>query len=126
MASYSVDATAVDYVKEGKLRILAFWEKKMIPGFENLPSLQELYGVVMPNVNGVWGPKGLPEPVVNRLEDAYTKAMKDPDFVGLMARFYNPIVYMNRSEFNKYVETSGKQIGDILKRLLDEEAKGKK
>lgn len=56
----SIDPARVAYLKEGKIRILAYLCAEKIPGYENAPSFRELYGFVPPNLMGVWGPKDLP------------------------------------------------------------------
>ena len=75
---------------------------------------------------GVWGPKGLPNYVLEKLDDAFAKGVKDPNFINVMNRIYYPIVYMNRAEFNKDVNEAFPKYGQMLKTLRAEEAKVKK
>jgi tripartite-type tricarboxylate transporter receptor subunit TctC len=122
----TLDATVMSYLKEGKLRILAFTDVKA-PGFESSPALRDIYSLeTTPNLKAVWGPKGLPEPIINKLGEVFAKAVKDPDFVNVMNQFYMPVVYMDRDEVNKYVEKTTKDLGENLKRIQAEEAEGKK
>ena len=120
------DPSTVPYIKEGKLRILSYLGTEKVPGYENVPSLQELYGFSIPNLLGVFGPKNLPEYVLQKLDDAFAKAVKEPEFISVMNRMYTPIVYMNRAQMNKYVEETLPKAGEILKALKAEEAKEKK
>ena len=125
--SSTADATIVPYIEEGKLRILAYHSSMgKIPGYEKFPSLEEQYGLLEPNVLGVFGPKGLPDNVLVRLDDAFVKAVKDPGFISVMNRMYTSIVYMNRAEFNKYIENIYPKFGEKYKLLRAEEAKEKK
>lgn len=121
----TMDSTVMSYIKEGKLRVLAFTDVK-VPGFENYPALRDVYGISTPNLKGVWGPKALPDLVVKKLEVAFAQAVKDPDFINVMNRFYMPVVYMNRLEINEYCEKMLKETGEIAKKLQAEEAKEKK
>ncbi len=121
----SVDAGTMQYVKEGKLRILTYLAKEKIPGYENIPSTQDLYGFSLPNILGVVGPKGLPPSVQKKLEDAFTKAIKDPDFVNIMERMYMPIVYMDGAQMKKYTDETLAKVGGIMKVLKAEEMKKK-
>jgi len=126
----NLDATALspaymEYVKEGKVRILAYLTKEKAPGYENIPSLQELYGIVASTYMGVWGPKGLPNYVLEKLDEAFAKGVKDPNFIDVMNRMCTPVVYMSRSELNKDVNEMFKKGREMLKILRAEEAKVK-
>jgi tripartite-type tricarboxylate transporter receptor subunit TctC len=121
----SLDSSGVSYLREGKLRILAYLGADKIPGHENFPSFPELYGVAPPSFFGVWGPKGIPEYVLEKLDDAFAKAVKDPSFVDVMNRMYTPVHYMNRAEVNRYVREEYPKVGEIVKILRAEGAKEK-
>lgn len=123
----SINASSMSWVKEGKLRILAVMERVKLPGYENLPSLQEKYGLMQPNVSGIWGPKGLPDYVVKKLDDAFAKATKDPEFVGFMKKQYMGILYMNSAQMTKHMEDLFLKVGAEYKLLqAEEKAKEKK
>jgi tripartite-type tricarboxylate transporter receptor subunit TctC len=124
----TVDASTMPYLKEGKVRILAYMGLKdeKIPGYENIPSTEELYGVSIPKALGVMGPQGLPENVLNRLDDAFAKAIKDPDFIKVMDRMHIPVVYMNRAQMNKHMDELYRQGAEFIKMLKAEESKEKK
>ena len=127
MYGSTVDPTTVPYLNEGKLRILLYLGNEKLPGYENIPSLNELYGIdPIPNLGGIFGPKGLPEDVLKKLDDAFAKAVKDPEFVSFMKKMYTPIVYMDRAQMNKYVDETFAKTGEIMKGLKAEEAAEKK
>lgn len=100
----TVDPATVPYLKEGRLRILTYLGTEKIPGYESIPSLQELYGFSIPNLMAVYGPNGIPEYALRKLDEGIAKVIKDPDFVSAMNRMYTPIVYMDRVQLNRYVE----------------------
>jgi len=122
----TVDPSTVPYLKERKLRILTYLGRDKIPGYESAPSLHEIYGFSIPNLMGAYGPKGLPDNVLKRLDDAFSKAVRDPDFIKVMNRMYTPVVYMDRIQMNRYVEETFQKVGEIMKILKSEEAKEKK
>ena len=122
----TVDPSTVPYLKERKLRVLTYLGRDKIPGYETIPSLHEIYGFSIPNLMGVYGPKGLPDNVLKRLDDGFSKAVKDPDFVRVMNRMYTPVVYMDRIQMNRYVEETFIKAGEIMKMLKEEEGKQKK
>lgn len=128
MYGSTIDPSTVPYLKEGRLRILAYSGSKKVHGYEDIPSFLELYGssIIVPNLFGVFGPKGLPEYVLKKLDDAFANAVKDPDFVNVMNQMYTPIVYMDRIQMSKYAEETLPRVGEIMKALKTEEAKEKK
>jgi len=125
----TTDPSVVEYIKEGKLRILYYASPEKLPGYENISCCLDLYGdeFCIPNFLGVMGPRGLPDYVLKKLDDAFAKAVKDPDFISLMKRMYMPVVYMNRDQMNNYVEEGFTRMGRIIKYLESKEkAKGGK
>jgi tripartite-type tricarboxylate transporter receptor subunit TctC len=53
------------------------------------------------------------------------KAVRDPDFIGVMNRMQMPVAYMDRAQMNKYVEETFPKVGETMKMLTEEEAKRK-
>jgi tripartite-type tricarboxylate transporter receptor subunit TctC len=126
MYGSTVDPSTIPYLKEGKLRVLAYLSKEKIPGYEDIPSLNDLYGFSIPNLGGIIGPKGLPDDVLKKLDDAFAKAARDPDFVKFMKGIYTPVVHMDRVQMNEYVKETFSKSGEIMKGLRAEEATAKK
>ena len=126
MYGSTIDTSTMPYIKEGKLRILSYLSNEKAPGYENIPSTQDLYGFSLPNLLGIFGPKGLPDYALNKLDDAFAKAVKDPDFINVMNQMYMSVVYMNRAQMSKYVEETYLKCGEIMKMLKEEEVKQKK
>jgi len=75
---FSSTATAVPHVQSGKLRAIAVTTAKRIPALPNVPTVGESgvkgYDVVL--WHGLIGPKGLPRPIVDRINSEATKALK--------------------------------------------------
>ena len=122
----SFDPTVLQFLKEGKLRLLGYLSEEKAPGFENYPTFKELYGEVPPNLAGIWAPKGIPEFMLKKLDDAFAKAVKDPDFLKVMAGMSMPVVYMNRQDLNRFVQDQFPKVGETMKILRAEEAKASK
>lgn len=125
---YSVvaDATTIPFLKEGKFRMLMYMGQEKVPGYENVPSAAELYGISTPAFMGVVGPKGLPGYVLKKLDDAFAKAARDPQFISAMERTCTPARYMNRADFNDYVQKRFVEVAEVMKIFREEEAKKKK
>ncbi len=120
------DPAMTDYVKEGKLRLIAFTDNVKVPGWEGVPSFQEIYGFSAVSAMGVMGPKGLPDYVLKKWDDVLSKVVKDPDFRKAMAALNYPIAYMSRTQYTKYIQDEQPRISEIIRKLKAEEEKEKK
>ncbi len=126
MTATTIDASVMEFVKTGKIRILAF-QDKTIKGFETTPTLREFHHIdIIPNLQTIWGPRGISDPIVVRLEQAFALAVKDPIVIKAYESFYMPINFMDRAGVNKSVESSLKLAEKIIKGLQAEEKKEKK
>ena len=77
----SVELTAASpYIKEGRMRPLAIAAAKRVPGVD-LPTVAELGypGFEVTAWYAVFGPAGMPRPVVTRLHDEIVKGLQAPD-----------------------------------------------
>jgi tripartite-type tricarboxylate transporter receptor subunit TctC len=74
---FSSTATAMPHVQAGKLRAVAVTTAKRIPALPDVPTVAESgvpgYDVVL--WHGLIGPKGLPQPIVERINSDVTKAL---------------------------------------------------
>jgi tripartite-type tricarboxylate transporter receptor subunit TctC len=59
-------------------------------------------------------PKGIPDGIVEKLEKAFNKAMKQPAFISGMKELRQPIVYRNSKDLNEYVARNY----EIFKKLI--------
>jgi tripartite-type tricarboxylate transporter receptor subunit TctC len=75
---FSSTATAMPQVQAGKLRALAVTTAKRIPALPDVPTVAEsgLPGYDVTLWHGLLGPKGLPRPIVDRINGEVTKALK--------------------------------------------------
>ncbi|MFX0200093.1 MAG: tripartite tricarboxylate transporter substrate binding protein [Candidatus Hodarchaeota archaeon] len=120
MYASTFDANVKSFLDQGKFRVLAFGDMKPagLPEYESTPTLRDVYGLeVVPNLKAIWGPRGLPDPIVKKLDEAFEKATKDPIFTNVMSRFYMPVVYMNSKETTEYANKTLKGIAELKERL---------
>lgn len=119
-----VDAVAVasglvPYVRSGQLKLLAIFNSSEFKEFPSVPTLVAL-GYKFPMVatlttyTGVIGPKGIKPEILKKLEDAFTKAARDPVFLNVMDSLSTPVVYKNAKEF----ETEVLNAYQILEKLI--------
>ena len=75
-------ASNAGLLQAGPLRGLATTGKKRSPMFPDMPTIGEFYpGYDLTIWLGLFGPPGLPEPIVTRLRDAVQKALGEPELV---------------------------------------------
>ncbi len=75
---FSSTATALPHVKGGKLKAIGVTTPKRIPALPDVPTVMEsgLPGYEVVLWHGLIGPKGLPKPVVERINGEVNKALK--------------------------------------------------
>jgi tripartite-type tricarboxylate transporter receptor subunit TctC len=73
-------STSVGHVRAGRIRVLAVTTDKRWPLLPDMPTFKEagIDGFEVMNVTGFVGPAGMPQSVVNRLNEATLKALQDP------------------------------------------------
>jgi tripartite-type tricarboxylate transporter receptor subunit TctC len=83
----------VPQVKSGKLRAIAVTSRQRLPGFESVPTVAETFpGFESIGWFGVFGPAGVPAPVIERVNRDVNTVIQMPDVV---ARFNELGVYPN-------------------------------
>jgi tripartite-type tricarboxylate transporter receptor subunit TctC len=78
---FSSYVTAGPHIESGKLRMLAIAGEKRHPKFPELPTMSEagFPGVEMEQWFGLFGPAGMPEPVVRKLNEAFVEALESDE-----------------------------------------------
>ncbi|GAA4337886.1 tripartite tricarboxylate transporter substrate binding protein [Variovorax defluvii] len=79
--SFLTALSALQFVKDGKLRALAVVSNERLPQLPDVPTLKEagVTGVDLESWNGLFAPAGTPPAIVQKLSDAVVKIMKEPD-----------------------------------------------
>jgi tripartite-type tricarboxylate transporter receptor subunit TctC len=95
----------IRYVKQGVFRVLMIYNSnKRDPNFPSIPTQEEIGCPDYP-ANGMMlaGPKGMPEAMVKKLEDAFKKASESPSFHKLLDQFDLPYDYKGRTQLEKEI-----------------------
>jgi tripartite-type tricarboxylate transporter receptor subunit TctC len=72
--------------KQGVFRILAFFGDSRLDIFPDVPNVKEFgYNIALDTKMILIGPRDLPSPVIEKLENAFKKAMNTPDYKKLMS-----------------------------------------
>jgi len=97
------------YIDQGKFKLLVVYSEKRIPTFPNVPTLLELgYNYVVNAHYYISAPAGTPAPIVKKLDEAFKKAMEDPEFTAYMKKADLAMVYKNSADIKKILEQSSK------------------
>ena len=118
VSAYSGGSGWTPHVKSGTLRLLATHGEKRMKTFPDVPTIRELgYDFVNPAVYMFTAPKGTPLSITKKLDDAFRKAMDDPEFVRYMEQMELEITYRNHEDLKKYLEGAYDRFGKIVAEL---------
>lgn len=105
-------------VDADKFRLLVTYGYQRSTRYPQVPTLKEIgYDMVSPGPIGLIGPKGMPKPIVEKLHDAFKKAMDDPEFQAVMKKLDMTTLYLNSEEYEKYVRQDSERIGKLVQKL---------
>jgi len=91
-------------VDGGQLRLLAILTAERSKNWPDAPTLKELgYPFVFDSPFGVAGPKGMAPAVVEKLHDAFRKAIEDKSVVEAIARYDMVPRYLDTAGYRKFV-----------------------
>lgn len=116
-ASFQNLGAITQYVKAGKMKILAVTGAKRDPSVPDVPTLTEagVPGIEVYSWQAFVAPKGLPANVKTRLQPALIAAIKHPDTVKKFSEQGFEVVGNSPEEFNKFLNdeiTRWKQVVD--------------
>ena len=110
-AAMSYSPVSVNY--KDKFRTLAVASEKRVPAMPDVPTFKEQgYDIVGGAFRGVAAPLGTPQPIVDRLAEAYTNANKIIAKKQLDLGFV--MVYATGDDAPKLIEQMRKAYGDVL------------
>ena len=85
ITSAVVSGEVLPHVASGQVRLLATLMGARVPSLPDVPSIRELgFAWEMNSWLGMMGPRGLPEPIATRLQDAFLQASRDAAFQRVM------------------------------------------
>lgn len=121
-AVFSPLVEVLPYIDSGKLRPLGVTTKSRTPRLPNVPAVaEELPGYDVVLWNGVFAPKGTPEPIVSKLNVAIRQVLQDPAVrktledqgstpVGSMPEEFKREVASEIDKWGKLVKLSGARV----------------
>jgi tripartite-type tricarboxylate transporter receptor subunit TctC len=103
-------------VEAGEIRLLLLFREEKAEEYPHTPVLKDLgYDIPAPYYFGICGPAGLPDAIVKRLEDAFTRAMKEPNVINGVKDLRIPTVYRDSKALDEYIRVNYEKFGKIVK-----------
>lgn len=112
LSSISTDA---QYIREGKMKALAFFSNNRLPEFPNVPTIGEMgypeaaliYWI------GFFAPKGTPPDILDALGKAFKEASSAPETIEKVKKLIYVVEYKPGHELKAIIEAQQKIIRDI-------------
>jgi tripartite-type tricarboxylate transporter receptor subunit TctC len=108
---------ALPMLKSGKVRVLAVMESKRLADSPDLPTVSEVLPQFRAPLSwfGFFGPPGMPQPVVERLNGEITRALDAPEVRAKIAPLYLNIITMPTQQLRPFITDSAELFGKIIK-----------
>jgi tripartite-type tricarboxylate transporter receptor subunit TctC len=109
---------AMPLVRSGRLKALAMTSDKRFANAAEVPTMAEagLPDFVLVNSYGMWGPKGLPKELKERLSQAMRKASQVPELKQMLLTLGANATWQGPDEFSKHIQSEFARDQVILKR----------
>lgn len=109
--------SSLGLIQSGKVRALAVAYPKRIPALPNIPTFAELGLPAMnqPSWYGIGAPAGVPDAILDTLNNAVKKALAEPEVVKSIEKVGGIPAYTPRSEFKQLVESSNAHWQKVIK-----------
>ena len=110
-------------VKAGQVKPLVVLDRERSRFYPDVPTTVEAGypSVVSSSTRGIVGPKGLPEPIVKKLQGIFKKAMDHPEHLEKMEKAGLAVKIMMPEEYGQYI----KNLHENLKKLMAEALKAR-
>jgi tripartite-type tricarboxylate transporter receptor subunit TctC len=110
-------ASVNQYVKDGRIKILALTRGKRYEDAPDVPTV----GEVIPGYDipvafyGMFGPPGLPQPIVGRLNQEIARALESPEMSSKVRELYMSSLYTTPDQFTAMIRSAVGTYAKIIK-----------
>ena len=100
-------ASMMEFIRDGRLRALAVSSAERYSGLPDTPTLAEagIAGFDVTGWQGLIGPAGIPEPIINRLNSEVTRILQQPATIERLRAFGNDARPSSPDDFKKRIES---------------------
>src|SRR5512134_959183 len=102
---FSPISAGLPFIQAGRMRALAVTSAKRSAQLPNVPTIAEsgVPGFEFRLWFGLWGPAGIPAPVLAKIRKDFGTALADPGVREKLATLGNDVIVMTPAEFSKFV-----------------------
>jgi tripartite-type tricarboxylate transporter receptor subunit TctC len=94
------------HVRSGKAKVVAVMNEKRIASLPDVPTFRERgINVISSSARGVGAPKGMPAPIVKKLEETFFKANNEPEFIKKAKELELPLYYLDSKAYSEYLRS---------------------
>jgi tripartite-type tricarboxylate transporter receptor subunit TctC len=104
-------------VEAKEIQLVMMLKDEPAAEYPGIPTIKELYGLPYPMYFTVITQKAVPDAIVNKLEEAFKQAMKEPTFIKGMKELHLPVAYRNGKELDVIVLQNYNYFSRLLKEL---------
>jgi len=99
-------SAGLPYIQSGKLLPLAVTSGKRASQLPNVPTIAEsgVPGFEFLLWFGLWGPNGIPQPVLNKIRTGFSQALADPGVQGKLGTLGTAVMGLTPAQFSKFVD----------------------
>ena len=116
--AWAAAGSQVQMVKDKQVRLLACFNSVRMKSAPDIPTIFELgfAGELTVGTSLVFiGPRGLPEPILKKLEWAYLEAMKEPSYLQFLDNVDFPPIFRGSKETAETIELEYKGWGEMIR-----------
>jgi tripartite-type tricarboxylate transporter receptor subunit TctC len=109
--------SSAQHIRAGRIKALAVAAPKRSPAFPNVPTTAEvgMPDYVVSTWYGLWGVKGTPKDILDRMHAEVVKALHTPELKEIWASNGSDIVTMTPAEFSKFLASEIKRWAEVTK-----------
>ena len=109
----------MSHVKAGSLRLLLVFDPEGIEAWPEIPTFKKLgYGFEAPTAQMISAPKGVPKPILDKLEETFSEAMKSQEYqkVAREQELLSARPFVG-GEFSKWLQSQFSMYGTFIKEV---------
>jgi tripartite-type tricarboxylate transporter receptor subunit TctC len=109
--------SSAQHIRAGRIKALAIASPKRSPAFPNVPTSAEvgMPDYVVSTWYGIWGVKGTPKEILDRMHAGVVKALNTPELKEIWAAQGSETTTMSQEQFARYLTAEIKRWHDVTK-----------
>lgn len=113
-----VTNSVLPHLQSGRVRVLATADAERNNEFGDIPTLKELgYEVIVPSPLGLGGPAGLPQEIVDTLDNAIKKSFEDDNVKNIVKNLGVRTYYLNSKDYSDFAKKNFESEKNIVNNL---------